>query len=492
MAPKLKRVMRLDSTPVTKAIFTAEGYLNDRPILTSTGIFEYVNEDGSIRRELRLPEEVFDPESLASYKGKPIIVTHDAGLVTKDNVHEEQIGTILTEGYRSGDDVRAEIVIHDTDEMKKSGLKELSLGYNLDLEETTGEWNGQPYDAIQRNIRINHLALVSEARAGDHARLNIDGREKTLKGGKQMSKTKKNVNRNDGVLSPEELKKAIEEYKARRAAQTAVADSEEGNAAQPETDPATVKVADGEETAVTPVGEEATAEEKVAAVKKNRDRRDEEGEPEDIEGAKEVIAQQDSDMNILFDIIDTLLAEKAFDEAEEPAAVEGNEDEDEAQEDPEAVPTEGMDEDEDEDEASEVVALDEDDDAIPSKDVDEIPTGDKMNADSVDKMIRTRIRLGMIGKQINLDGLENMSVMKAKKAIIKAVRPSMRLDGRSEAFINAAFECACDDINKSTRKGTDYQKKQMFNKDSRQKEVQDETSSISARQRMIDRRQHKA
>lgn len=490
MAPKLTSVMRLDSTPVTKAIFTDEGYLNDRPILTSTGIFEYVNEDGSIRRELRLPEEVFAPESLASYKGKPIIVTHDAGLVTKDNVHEEQIGTILTEGYRSGDDVRAEIVIHDTDEMKKSGLKELSLGYNLDLEETAGEWNGQPYDAIQRNIRINHLALVSEARAGDHARLNIDSREKTLEGGNAMSKTKKNVNRNDGVLSPEELKKAIEEYKARRAAQTAVADSEEGNAAQAETDPATVKVADGEDVA-TPVAEGATVEEKVAAVKENRDRRDEEGEPEDIEGAKEVIAQQDCDMNILFDIIDTLLAEKAFDEAAEEPAAEGNEDEGEAQEDPEEVPAGDGEEDEEEG-TGEAVVLDGDDDAIPCQDESDVSTGEKMNTDSVDKIIRTRIKLGMIGKQINLDGLENMSIMGAKKAIINAVRPSMRLDGKSAAFINAAFECACDDINKSTRKGTDYQKKQMFNKDSRQAEAKDETSSMSARERMIARRQNKA
>lgn len=489
MAPKLTRVMRLDSTPVTKAIFTDEGYLKDRPILTSTGIFEYVNEDGSIRRELRLPEEVFAPESLASYKGKPIIVTHDAGLVTKDNVHEEQIGTILTEGYRSGDDVRAEIVIHDTDEMKKSGLKELSLGYNLDLEETAGEWKGQPYDAIQRNIRINHLALVSEARAGDQARLNIDSREKTLKGGKRMSKTKRNAKRNDGVLSPEELKKAIEEYKARRAEQTAVADSDDENATKPETEPATVKVADSDEP-VAPVDEDATVEEKVAAVKENRDRRDEEGEPEDIEGAKEVIAQQDCDMNILFDIIDTLLAEKEFDEAEEPVA-EGNEDEDEVQEENETGLSEDGEEDE-EGENDEEIALDEDDDAVPSKDSDEVPAADKMNADSVDKMIRTRIKLGMIGKLINLDGLENMSVMKAKKAVIHEVRPSMRLDGKSAAFINAAFECACDDINKSTRKGTDYQKKQMFNKDSRQADAQDKTSAMAARQRMIDRRQNKA
>ena len=102
-------------------------YLKDEPIVTSVGIFEYLNDDGSKRRELRLPENVFDPASLASYEGKPVIITHDAGEVDKNNVQREIIGTILSPGIRDGDDVRAKIVIHNTDAMKRSGLKELSL-----------------------------------------------------------------------------------------------------------------------------------------------------------------------------------------------------------------------------------------------------------------------------------------------------------------------------------------------------------------------------
>ena len=67
MAPTLTKVIRLDSLPLGQTYFTPEGYLRDRPILTTTGIFEYLNSDGSVRRELRLPDEVFAPESLASY-----------------------------------------------------------------------------------------------------------------------------------------------------------------------------------------------------------------------------------------------------------------------------------------------------------------------------------------------------------------------------------------------------------------------------------------
>ena len=150
-APKTIRVRRLDSIRLDRkdaTYFTDEGYLVDHPILTSCGIFEYKNLDGSVRRELRLPEHVFKPESLKSYRGKPVIITHEAGVVDKDNVDREQIGTILSDGYRDGDNVRAEVIIHNTDAMRDCGLRELSLGYNLDLLEEPGEWNGQPYDAI--------------------------------------------------------------------------------------------------------------------------------------------------------------------------------------------------------------------------------------------------------------------------------------------------------------------------------------------------------
>lgn len=480
MTPKLSKVIRLDSLPLNQTYYTPEGYLVDRPILTSTGIFEYHNPDGSIRRELRLPEDVFDPESLKSYKGRPIIITHDAGLVTKDNVAENQIGTILTEGYRSNDDVRAEIIIHNTDEMKEAGLKELSLGYNLDLEETPGVWEGQHYDARQRNIRINHLALVREARAGEQARLNIDSRdpENTLKGGKVMSKKTNpkapaKAHRTDGILSPEELAKAIEEYKARRAA--AQADSEEQPAAEPVAAPA---VEDGEDTTA-PVEEPTTTEEQVQLVKDRRDRRDE-GEPEDMEAAKAVIAQQDGDMNILFDIIDTLLAQGDFQKAD----AEGEETP--AEEAPAAVT-----EDEDDEPVigASVENTDDEDDDIPNTNASEVGES-VLNVDSVDAIVRQRIQLGMVGRKLNMDGLENMSIPTAKKAIIRAVRPALNLDGKSAAYINAAYDCAVADVNARSEKGTDYQKKQMFNKDSRTVES-DAQSSAAARQRMIDRQHNK-
>ena len=344
------------------------------------------------------------------------------------------------------------------------------------------------YDAIQRDIRINHLALVREARAGEQARLNIDGRDpaRTLKGGKVMKKKNapKNARRADGVLSPEELAKAIEEYKARRAQRLAAKTDEdptEGTdpvvSAKPTNAPAAAQ--DDDDTVVAPAGQEPqTVEDKVAAVKDNRDRRDADGDPEDLESAKGVIANQDEDMDILFDIIDTLLAQKEFDEAgcTDPQTDEGDDTTDENND-------EGDDDTDNQDS---------DDDPIPTATPADHTQGEVLNADGIDAIIRQRVKIGMIGKALNLDGVEDMSISAAKKAIIKAVRPEMRLDGKSDAFVNAAFEYAVADVESHSKKDVGYQKKQMFNRDSRTPVSNGVGSADSARQKMIERRQNRA
>ena len=54
---------------------TPEGFLVARAAVTSVGVFTY-REDGTTRRELRLPEEVFAQESLDSLKCKPLTLYH--------------------------------------------------------------------------------------------------------------------------------------------------------------------------------------------------------------------------------------------------------------------------------------------------------------------------------------------------------------------------------------------------------------------------------
>lgn len=174
----MKQVTRYDVGEL-RASINEDGYLEDTPVVGRVGILTYRNPDGSVRREFRSPEEVFNADSLASFKGKPITLGHP-GLVSAKNAKKHQIGTMMDAARQDGDNVKVPIIVHADEAINRatSGkTRQLSLGYRLDLDETPGEWNGQPYDAVQRNIRINHLALVSKARAGDVATLNLDGDE---------------------------------------------------------------------------------------------------------------------------------------------------------------------------------------------------------------------------------------------------------------------------------------------------------------------------
>lgn len=160
-----------------QARIDADGFLYDTPIAGRVGIQEYRRADGTIVRELRLPEEVFHPDALASAKGKPITVDHPGeGKVTKKNAHRVTVGTIISEGKQDGDYVRNDIVIHSPDAIGER--RQLSYGYSARMDETPGEHPvyGR-YDSIQRDIRINHLSVVKSARAGAVAKLNLDGNE---------------------------------------------------------------------------------------------------------------------------------------------------------------------------------------------------------------------------------------------------------------------------------------------------------------------------
>lgn len=448
-SPTLKRVRRLDSIRLDRkdsTYFTEEGYLVDHPILTSCGIFEYVNPDGSIRRELRLPKYVFDEESLKTYKGKPIIITHDAGVVDKSNVDKEQVGTILTEGYQDGNDVRAEIIIHDTDAMKDSGLKELSLGYNLDLIEEPGVYDGEHYDAIQTNIVINHLAIVASARAGEQARLNIDEKDiQELKGGKLMRKDNGTISNES--LSPEELQKAILAYKASKKAEVNTEDENDVEANEKPDEDETVK-SDEDDT------EGTTPEAIVEMVKDHKSEREDEDEPTDLGVAKDVITQQDSDIDMLLAAIEKLLAEK-----------QNNSDSD--------TEEENMDEEDDGEGDSN------------SESESKAANTKTTNADSADKIIRQRLNICRVGDKLNLDGLENMSIKQAKKTIIAKVLPTMRVDGKSDAYIDAMYDLAVGEVKKS--KSVAYQKQQMIAQSKRKRADSNESMALSARNRMIQR-----
>lgn len=158
---------------------TDEGYLRGDAIVTRTGVFTYRLPDGTVRKELRHPDDVFSKESMDSLKMLPVTDEHPyhhRGIVTKDNAAELQIGQTGETVYPDGRFLLTSLQISRDDGIQSvnSGRRELSCGYICDLEETLGTWDGESYTHRQRNIKYNHVAIVDRARAGSTARLNLD------------------------------------------------------------------------------------------------------------------------------------------------------------------------------------------------------------------------------------------------------------------------------------------------------------------------------
>lgn len=187
-------VIRYDSAPMS--VLTRQdqdGFLYTEAVTGRTGILHYRNADGTPRRELRLPEDASSAASLQSMIGKPVVITHKGGMVNGKTARHRNVGTMLSARFDSAQGVTLnQIVIHDeqAQEAGRTTHKYLSLGYRLDLEERRGYYSAalneisdtpkdgfEPFDAIQRNLVVNHLAMVPMGRAGEVARLNLDGNE---------------------------------------------------------------------------------------------------------------------------------------------------------------------------------------------------------------------------------------------------------------------------------------------------------------------------
>lgn len=176
---------RFDSGLLGDVQRTPQGGIRAPATLTRVGVFPYKLADGSRRRELRLPEEVFAPESLATLEAAPLTDLHPPDGVTADNWRQLTIGHVVSQAQPSGPYVSADVVIQDAEAIRRVDAgerKELSCGYDCALEMVSGEYQGEPYDAIQRRIRYNHVALGPPGwgRAGANVALRLDSADGVL------------------------------------------------------------------------------------------------------------------------------------------------------------------------------------------------------------------------------------------------------------------------------------------------------------------------
>ncbi len=153
--------------------FTPEGYLLCEGVpIARTGTLIYgehevpveANFSGLITIE-RNAEDVFRPETLASFEGKSVTIDHPDEGVTPQNWRALTVGTV--QNVRRGEGIEQDLVIadllitdHEAITEVRAGLRQVSCGYDADYEQLS------PGRGAQRNIVGNHVALVERGRCG--------------------------------------------------------------------------------------------------------------------------------------------------------------------------------------------------------------------------------------------------------------------------------------------------------------------------------------
>ena len=173
-------VFRIDHGEVGAIERTDQGFLRADGYASRVGVLTYVLPDGTIRRELRHPDDVTHPDSLATLIGVPVTDEHPPVMVTSKNAKTYSSGFTGDSVQMQGEKIAVPLTVTDAaliDRIDSGTQRELSCGYNCELVMGPGTWRGQEYDARQTHIRYNHLAVVRRGRAGPDVRLRLDAAE---------------------------------------------------------------------------------------------------------------------------------------------------------------------------------------------------------------------------------------------------------------------------------------------------------------------------
>jgi hypothetical protein len=175
----LRRLTANDLFRISSRKITDEGYLVAPGVLARTGVQVYrareLGLDGG-DKEVRLyrpPEEVFAEDSVLSFEGKPITMDHPPTDVVADNWRKYAVGDVRDVKHENGL-MTGTLIIRDKAAVRAvlDGKCALSNGYSFDFDPTPGKApDGSAYDAVQRQVRGNHTAIVDTARGGPACRI---------------------------------------------------------------------------------------------------------------------------------------------------------------------------------------------------------------------------------------------------------------------------------------------------------------------------------
>lgn len=168
---------------------TRDGYLTVSAKVARAGNVQLYSGDEvgkpemSVVRVYRPADEVFSNDTMQSFAHRPVTLGHPSQSVSSHNWKDVAKGWSDGEVVRDGEFVRVSMLLADAGTIKEieDGTRELSMGYDCSLDFTAGVTpSGEAYDAIQRGIRSNHIAVVPKARGGAELRIGDSANRKDL------------------------------------------------------------------------------------------------------------------------------------------------------------------------------------------------------------------------------------------------------------------------------------------------------------------------
>ena len=157
--------------------YTPQGYAEATIRVARPGILPYLRRS-KIRKELRRPETLANPEFLKSIKTSVLtndhpVVNGKPSLIDASNTKSFAVGTITGEVRIENGFPTADVLIFDqkTIDDIKSGKTMVSMGSFGKSIDKGGTYNNESFDSEQVDIVCNHIALVSQGRAGPSVRL---------------------------------------------------------------------------------------------------------------------------------------------------------------------------------------------------------------------------------------------------------------------------------------------------------------------------------
>lgn len=174
----MPQIQFTDKATFGETRMTDEGFLETNAVFARAGIQSYLAiELGELFKDrhplelikvLRPVDEVL--KSKDTFASKVVVNGHPDDFVTVDNASEVSVGFCGDAIHFIEDDasLKTKLTFTDANAISdiKSGKRALSAGYFSHVEREDGIFDGEKYDAVQKNIRGNHISLEHRARCG--------------------------------------------------------------------------------------------------------------------------------------------------------------------------------------------------------------------------------------------------------------------------------------------------------------------------------------